>query len=111
MKFTRAKIYGFGKWIDKEITFNHKQLNVIYGEKVSGKTILQQLIMYIVYDVTLQEQTYFQPVDISKVGGILTFLDENNEEITIERTVDSLIIYSKDEPSHKEEVLEHYLKG
>src|SRR5699024_5483116 len=41
----------------------------------------------------------------------LTFLDENNEEITIERTKDSLTIYSKDEPSHKEEVLEHYLKG
>ena len=111
MKFTRAKIYGFGKWIDKEITFNHKQLNVIYGENESGKTTLQQFIMYILFDLTLKEQTFFQPVESSKFGGILTFLDENNEEITIERTKDSLTIYSKDEPSHKEEVLEHYLKG
>src|SRR5699024_12784558 len=76
----------------------------------SGKTTLQQFIMYILFDLTPKEQIFFQPVESSKFGGLLTFLDENNEEITIERTKDSLTIYSKNEPSHKEEVLEHYLK-
>src|SRR5699024_7813288 len=111
MKFTQANIYGFGKWVDKEITFNHKQLNVIYGENESGKKTIQQFIMYILLDLTTKEQTCFQPVESSKFGRILTFLDENNEEITIKQIKDSLTIYSKNEPSHKEEVLEHYLKG
>src|SRR5699024_2151157 len=111
MKFTRAYNHGIGKWVDKESTSNHKQLNVIYSENESGKTTLQQFIMYILFYLTPKEQTCFQPVESSKFGGLLTFLDENNEEITIERTKDSLTIYSKNEPSHKEEVLEHYLKG
>src|SRR5699024_12239876 len=78
---------------------------------VSGQTSLQYFIMYILSELTPKEQRFFQPVESSKFGGLLTFLDENNEEITIERTIDSLTIYSKNEPSHKEEVLEHYLKG
>src|SRR5699024_10884013 len=78
---------------------------------VSGQTSLQYFIMYILSELTPKEQRFFQPVESSKFGGLLTFLDENNEEITIERTIDSLTIYSKNEPSHKEEVLQHYSKG
>ncbi len=111
MKFTRANIYGFGKWVDKEIVFNQNELNVIYGENESGKTTLQQFIMFILFDLTSKEQTFYQPIESGKFGGILTFSDEENEEVTVERTHDSLTIYSNHETSHKEEVLAYYLKG
>lgn len=111
MKFTRANIYGFGKWVDKEVVFNQTELNVIYGENESGKTTLQQFIMFILFGLTSKEQTFYQPIESGKFGGILTFLDEQKEEVTIERTSDSLTIYSNQETSHKEEVLAHYLKG
>src|SRR5699024_5354736 len=99
MKFTRANIDGVGKWVDKASTCNDKQLNVIYGENESGKTTLQQFIMYILFDLPPKEQIFFQPVESSKFGGLLTFLDESNEEITIERTKEYLTIYSKNAPS------------
>lgn len=111
MKFTRVNIYGFGKWVDKEITFNTDELNVIYGENESGKTTLQQFIMFILFGLTPKEQTFFQPAESSKFGGLLTFIDENNNKVTIERTYDSLVINTQGKTYTDEKVLSHYLNG
>lgn len=111
MKFTRANIYGFGKWVDKEIYFNENELNIIYGENESGKTTLQKFIMFILFGQTAKEQTAHQPIESSKFGGILTFLDANNQEVTVERTKELLTIYSPTETSNEEKVLTSYLNG
>ncbi len=111
MKFTRANIYGFGKWVDKEITFNTDELNVIYGENESGKTTLQQFIMFILFGLTPKEQTFFQPAESSKFGGLLTFMDEKSNKVTIERTYDSLVINTQGKTYTDEKVLSHYLNG
>ncbi|HLQ82920.1 MAG TPA: AAA family ATPase [Pseudogracilibacillus sp.] len=111
MKFTRANIYGFGKWVDKQIEFNTDQLNVIYGDNESGKTTLQQFIMFILFGLSPKDQTLYQPIESSKFGGILTFLDESSMEVTIERTDDSLSIYAGNKIYHDEKVLSQYLNG
>lgn len=111
MKFTRASIYGFGKWVDKEVIFNEDQLNVIYGENESGKTTLQKFIMFILFGLTPKEQAVYQPIESSKFGGLLTFLDGNNQEVTVERTKDMITIYSPTETSNEEQVLTSYLNG
>ena len=111
MIFTRAQIYGFGKWVDKKITFNQGNLNVIYGENESGKSTLQAFISYMLFGLSAKELKRYQPNESSKLGGTLSFLNTENELITIERTAEKNNLYIKDKVLSDEREISKQMNG
>lgn len=48
MKLVKAKIYGFGKWVDQEFDFQ-QDYQVIFGSNEAGKTTLLNFIKSILF--------------------------------------------------------------
>ncbi|WP_188455214.1 ATP-binding protein [Virgibacillus oceani] len=89
MKLMQATIYGFGKWTDYTIDFSTNSFLCIYGENESGKSTLQQFILFVLFGLPPKKRSFFKPKTSGKMGGRLTLFDENVGEFTIERTDDS----------------------
>lgn len=85
MKLLNAHIYGFGKWVDYHIVFPNDSFVCIYGENESGKTTLQQFIMFILFGLSPKQRAFYYPKTSSKMGGRLTIYDSEIGEYTIER--------------------------
>ncbi|WP_430787839.1 AAA family ATPase [Virgibacillus flavescens] len=85
MKFIRAKIYGFAKWHDYQIDFQPDDLHVIYGENESGKSSLQQFILFILFGLQPKKRALYRSKTSGKMGGSLTVYEESVGEYTIER--------------------------
>jgi len=87
MKILKATIYGFGKWVDVTFKFMENENNFIcfYGENESGKTTLQQFILYILFGLPPKERQAMKPKQGNKFGGKLALLDDKIGQFTIER--------------------------
>lgn len=85
IKITNITIYGFGKWIDYSIDLPEQSLVCLYGENESGKSTLQQFILFILFGLPPKKRAFFRPKTSGKMGGRLTISDPEIGEYTIER--------------------------
>ncbi|WP_170138815.1 ATP-binding protein [Oceanobacillus chungangensis] len=114
MRFIKATIYGFGKWVDYSIDFTD-ELAIIYGENESGKSTIQRFILFMLFGLPPKQRAYYQPKQSGKMGGRLTVYDAEIGEFTIERqdTVRSgaAICYTEDGREHNQAWLQERLSG
>lgn len=110
MKFIQATIYGFGKWIDKKIDFTQNDLICFYGENESGKTTIQQFVLYILFGLPPRKLAKYKPIHSHKIGGRLIVESDNVGRFTIERTEQEVVCYLKDGEERDESWLKSELK-
>ncbi|WP_068675711.1 AAA family ATPase [Oceanobacillus sp. Castelsardo] len=113
MKFTKAYIHGFGKWVNFDISFSDGIC--IYGENESGKSTIYHFILFMLFGLPPKQREFYRPKSGGQIGGRLTVLDEKVGQFTIER-LDSLrngaaICYTSDGMEHDEDWLKERLMG
>ncbi|WP_404451656.1 AAA family ATPase [Virgibacillus necropolis] len=111
MKFIRASIYGFAKWNDFQIDFQPDELEVIYGENESGKSSLQQFILFMLFGLPPKKRTFFRSRTSGKMGGMLTIYEEEIGEYKIERVDEARNGSAKCLLPNGEEADEEWLKS
>ena len=84
MYIKRLTIYGFGQWVDQSFSFN-QQMTCFYGKNESGKSTLQNFILFMLFGLPPRERKFHMPKTSGKLGGRLTIVDEKVGEYTIER--------------------------
>src|SRR5690625_1239425 len=111
MNLIQANIYGFGKWIDQSIVFSQSDETFIclYGENESGKSTLQQFILYMLFGLPPRKRDFYRPRQSNRVGGQLTVADLNVGYFTIERVEDNVTCLlphgvQKDETWHQNQL-------
>lgn len=85
MKLRQAHIYGFGKWVDYTIDFSSKQMNCIFGPNESGKSTLQNFILFMLFGLPPRKREFYRPKTSGKMGGQLAIEDSTLGTYTIER--------------------------
>ncbi|WP_158234663.1 ATP-binding protein [Lentibacillus sediminis] len=115
MRLKQAHIYGFGKWVDATIDLSGNSALVLYGENESGKSSLQQFILFMLFSMPPKQRAFYQPKMSGKMGGRLTAEDEHAGMFTIER-LDGVrngaaICYTPDGQTHEEDWLKQRLYG
>ncbi|WP_099157342.1 ATP-binding protein [Virgibacillus ndiopensis] len=88
MKLMHATVYGFGKWNDYSVDFSKQAFLCIFGENESGKSTLQQFILFMLFGFPPKKRSFFKPKTSGRMGGRLTLFDDSIGEFTIERTDD-----------------------
>ncbi|MBO1002916.1 ATP-binding protein [Pseudogracilibacillus auburnensis] len=111
MKFLRADIYGFGKWVDTTFDFSKASLTTFYGENESGKSTLQQFILFVLFGLPPRKRNFYKPKNSNRVGGMLTLEDERIGPYTIERVEDELHCLLPNGKNEDERWLKEKLKG
>ncbi|MFZ3577320.1 AAA family ATPase [Virgibacillus sp. DJP39] len=111
MEFIRASIYGFAKWHDFQLDFHPDELQVIYGENESGKSSLQQFILFMLFGLPPKKRNSFRSKTSGKMGGTLTVVDEDIGEYVIERIDEVRNGAARCLLSNGEEAGEEWLKG
>src|SRR5699024_8762116 len=115
LKLMRATIYGFGSWIDDTIDFSGDSYICIYGENESGKSTLQQFILFMLFGLPPKMRAFYRPKSSGKMGGRLTLIDDHGEAFTIERLDQvrngAAVCYTPDGGEHDEAWLTDRLKG
>lgn len=112
MRFVRANIFGFGKWIDYSFTFPKEQgIISLYGENESGKSTFQQFILYMLFDLPPKKRRFYQPKTSSKFGGQLTIVDDKIGTFTLERTGEQFICSFPDGKTEDDEWFASYVEG
>ncbi|WP_164505006.1 ATP-binding protein [Companilactobacillus hulinensis] len=88
MKLTKVKIYGFGKWVDKEFDFN-SDYQVIFGPNEAGKTTLLTFIKSILFGFATargdDKYQQYKPKQANSYGGELQFRDDDGTVWTVKR--------------------------
>ncbi|WP_174616201.1 ATP-binding protein [Virgibacillus ihumii] len=115
MEIRYAHIFGFGKWIDTDFDFSGGSYICVYGENESGKTTIQQFLMFMLFGFPPKRRSAFRPKQSGKMGGRLTLFDQDIGEFTIER-VDgvrngSAVCHIPDGETYGEEWLQNHLHG
>lgn len=111
MKIIRADIFGFGKWIDKTFHFHDTSLICFYGENESGKTTLQQFLIYMLFGFPPRKRAVYKPKMSSTIGGRLILTSKSVGQFTIERLNDEVTCYLADGTTQNEEWLQKQLNG
>ncbi|MFC4559142.1 AAA family ATPase [Virgibacillus kekensis] len=115
MQLKQAKIYGFGKWVDQTINFSDDPFLCIYGENESGKSTLQQFILFMLFGLPPKKRSFYRPKQSGKLGGRLTIIEGTGTEFTIERLDEvnngAAACYTPDGKLHSEEWLQERLQG
>lgn len=115
LKLQRATIYGFGRWVDETIDFSGHSYICIYGENESGKSTLQQFLLFMLFGLPPKQRTFYQPKSSGKLGGRLTVIDDNGKKFTIERLDQvrngAAKCYTQAGEEHDETWLKEKLKG
>lgn len=114
MKFQRADIYGFGKWVDHSIDFSGRSA-IIYGENESGKSTIQAFILFMLFGLPPKKRDFYRPKTSGKMGGRLVVSDPEVGEITIERFDEvkngAAVCYTADGKTYDENWLKQRLRG
>src|SRR5690625_3542890 len=84
MYIKQLMIYGFGQWIDQSFTLN-ESLTCIYGKNESGKSTLQNFILFMLFGLPPKQRKSYRPKTSGQFGGRLTIVDPNLGEYTVER--------------------------
>ncbi len=111
MKFIQVKIYGFGKWVDQTIDFPFTKPICFYGENESGKSTLQQFVLYVLFGLPPRKLARFKPIDSNKIGGILVVEDDTIGRYSIERIENDVICHIASGEQENEQWLQTRLKG
>lgn len=85
MRFIKAHIYGFGKWLDEPFTFNERGITCIIGDNESGKSTFQAFISFMLFGLSPKEREFYRPKTSGTLGGELVILLKSGEEVTIRR--------------------------
>lgn len=85
MRFIKAHIYGFGKWLDQPFTFNENGITCFFGDNESGKSTFQAFISFILFGLTPKEREFYRPKTSGTLGGELVVLLDSGENVTIRR--------------------------
>ncbi|MFS0752242.1 AAA family ATPase [Oceanobacillus sp. 1P07AA] len=88
MRIKDITIYGFGQWVDHQFTFSSSEITTIYGENESGKSTLQQFILFMLFGMSPKQRKFYQPKNSSKMGGRMTIMTPEYHRIIIERIDD-----------------------
>ncbi|WP_244275357.1 ATP-binding protein [Oceanobacillus kimchii] len=88
MRITDITIYGFGQWVDQQFTFSSSEITTIYGKNESGKSTLQQFILFMLFGMPPKQRKFYQPKNSSKMGGRMIIMTPDHERIIIERIDD-----------------------
>ncbi|WP_175631841.1 ATP-binding protein [Virgibacillus siamensis] len=115
MEIKHAHIYGFGKWTDVTIDLSTAPFICLYGNNESGKSTIQQFLMFMLFGFPPKKRAFYRPKKSGKTGGRLTLYDEDAGEFTIER-IDGVrngaaLCYSPDGQSFDEKWLQERLFG
>lgn len=89
MKFQRATIHGFGKWTEASFDFSAQPLTVFAGDNETGKSTLQQFLLYMLFGLPPRKRKAWQPKSRSEIGGTLTVQSDDVGIVTIRRTEDA----------------------
>ncbi len=79
-------IYGFGKLKDTQLTL-HQGINIIEGMNEAGKSTIMAFIRAIFFGFEGNRNPHlrYEPIHGGRFGGSITLVDENGQEIRIER--------------------------
>lgn len=115
MEIRHAHIFGFGKWVDVDFDFSDGPYTCIYGENESGKSTIQQFMMFMLFGFPPKKRASFRPKTSGKMGGRLTLFDQDAGEYTVER-LDGLrngaaVCHMPDGQTRDEEWLQGRLQG
>src|SRR5699024_1815254 len=81
------------------------------GENESGKTTLQQFIIYMLFGFPPRKRSAYKPKTSSKLGGRLIVQDESIGQFSIERIEDELVCYLPDGSVESDSWLNKQLNG
>src|SRR5690625_7939182 len=84
VKIEHATIYGFGKWVDYTIDCTENQFNSVYGENESGKSTLQNFILFMLFVYPPKKRNYYLLNTSGKIGGRIRISDSLVRIFTIE---------------------------
>lgn len=85
MKLLKASIDRFGKWTHTTFRFSEGSIYCFYGENESGKSTLQQFILYMLFGLPPKRRKMFIPKNQNNIAGSLTVYDEDEGTITVQR--------------------------
>ncbi|TRM11831.1 AAA family ATPase [Lentibacillus cibarius] len=115
VRLKEATIFGFGKWVDYTIDFTDHNFICIYGDNESGKTTIQQFLLFMLFGMPPKKRADYRPKTSSKMGGRLTVEDPEAGTYTIERLHDvrngKAVCYTPDGNEHGETWLQERLNG
>ncbi|MCJ1667800.1 AAA family ATPase [Staphylococcus sp. NRL 19/737] len=80
------EIYGYGKFVERKITFNDS-FTEIYGENEAGKSTIQAFIHSILFGFPTkkEKEPRLEPRMGNQYGGKLTLIFDDKSEIVVER--------------------------
>ncbi|MFC2947942.1 ATP-binding protein [Virgibacillus sediminis] len=115
MQLVKAVIYGFGKWVDEEIDFSAASPLVIYGENESGKSTIQQFLLFMLFGLPPKKREFYRPKKSGKMGGRLYVELPGTGVVAIERLDEArngaAVCYGPGGEQYPEEWLEERLHG
>src|SRR5690625_4572934 len=111
MRFLRAEIYGFGKWVDQPFDFSEGLLTCLFGENEAGKSTLQNFLMFMLFGLPPRKRSFYKPKNSNRVGGTLTVDDSKAGIYTIERIENQVTCLLPDGKEQDEKWLMSQLKG
>src|SRR5690625_5956279 len=82
VKIEQATIYGFGKWVDYTIDFTENQFTCVYGENESGKSTLQNFILFMLFGYPPRKRNYYRPKTSGKIDRKSTRLKSSHVAIS-----------------------------
>ncbi|MFC3040692.1 AAA family ATPase [Virgibacillus xinjiangensis] len=115
MKLVKAVIYGFGKWVDHPLDFTAASPLVIYGENESGKSTIQQFLLFMLFGLPPKQRAFYRPKNSGRMGGRLTIDIPGTGVVTIERLDEArngkAVCHGPEGEEYPEEWLEDRLHG